>query len=244
MNITADEKQMYQVMKALYESGIPICFKGSMVLKACLNEAGYVDEVRRTVDIDANWNSEEPPTAEQLVSSLQSVLDRNNLQIDVQMFRMYAEDRSAGFMLTDRTTGAELFSIDMDVNRPMPETRLYEIAGLSFRGVSPTQMIADKVSAVSSNKVFRRVKDVIDLYYISKAFPFPKEAVLQALKNGGRTLDSFDGFLKRQDELRHAYDKFRVGEDVEKPPFEEVYLTVKKYIKGVLPRERKHEHQL
>ena len=40
MNITADEKQMYQVMKALYESGIPICFKGSMVLKACLNEAG------------------------------------------------------------------------------------------------------------------------------------------------------------------------------------------------------------
>ena len=110
MNITADEKQMYQVMKALYESGIPICFKGSMVLKACLNEAGYVDEVRRTVDIDANWNSEEPPTAEQLVSSLQSVLDRNNLQIDVQMFRMYAEDRSAGFMLTDRTTGAELFS--------------------------------------------------------------------------------------------------------------------------------------
>ena len=40
MNITADEKQMYRVMKALYESGIPICFKGSMVLKACLNEAG------------------------------------------------------------------------------------------------------------------------------------------------------------------------------------------------------------
>ncbi len=34
MNITAEEKLMYQIMKAIYESGIPINFKGSMVLKA------------------------------------------------------------------------------------------------------------------------------------------------------------------------------------------------------------------
>ena len=60
MNITADEKQMYQVMKAIFDSGIPICFKGSMVLKACLHQAGFSDEVRRTVDIDANWISERP----------------------------------------------------------------------------------------------------------------------------------------------------------------------------------------
>lgn len=237
MNITADEKNMYQVMRALYESGIPICFKGSMVLKACLNEVGYTDEVRRTVDIDANWNSVDSPTAEQLVASLQSALDRHGLPIDVGIYRMYGEGRSAGFMLTDRATGAELFSMDMDVNRPIPETRIYEIAGLRFRGVSPTQMIADKVSTVSSNKVFRRVKDVIDLYYISKAFPFPKESVLQTLKNSGRTLERFDGFLQHTDELRHAYGKFRVGDDVEKPSFEEVYLTVKNYIKDVLPRE-------
>jgi len=34
MKITAEEKLMYKVMKAIYESGIPISFKGSMVLKA------------------------------------------------------------------------------------------------------------------------------------------------------------------------------------------------------------------
>ena len=32
---------MYAVMKAIYDSGIPVNFKGSMVLKACLLEAGY-----------------------------------------------------------------------------------------------------------------------------------------------------------------------------------------------------------
>ena len=47
MNITAEEKIMYKVMKAIYDSGIPISFKGSMVLKACLIEAGYDDETMK-----------------------------------------------------------------------------------------------------------------------------------------------------------------------------------------------------
>lgn len=70
MNITAEEKLMYEVMKAIYDSGIPISFKGSMVLKACLMEAGFTEDIRHTVDIDANWNSDTPPTAEQMVESL------------------------------------------------------------------------------------------------------------------------------------------------------------------------------
>ena len=59
MKISAEEKLMYTVMKAIYESGIPISFKGSMVLKACLMEAGFTDDTRHTVDIDANWYSDE-----------------------------------------------------------------------------------------------------------------------------------------------------------------------------------------
>lgn len=31
MNISAEEKLMYAVMKAIYDSGIPMSFKGSMV---------------------------------------------------------------------------------------------------------------------------------------------------------------------------------------------------------------------
>ena len=172
MDITASEMQMYMVMKSLYDSGIPICFKGSMVLKALLNEAGFTDNVRRTVDIDANWNFDEPPTSEQLIASLQSALDHNKLQIDVKLVRMYGDERSAGFILTDRKTKSELFSMDIDINRPMPETRLYEIAGMRFYGVSPTQIIADKICVVSSNRVYSRIKDVIDLYYISKVFSY------------------------------------------------------------------------
>ena len=57
MNISAEEKLMYAVMKAIYDSGIPMNFKGSMVLKACLLEAGYTEETRHTVDFPGMWTS-------------------------------------------------------------------------------------------------------------------------------------------------------------------------------------------
>ncbi|MDD4496309.1 MAG: nucleotidyl transferase AbiEii/AbiGii toxin family protein, partial [Eubacteriales bacterium] len=209
MNITAEEKLMYKVMKAIYDSGIPISFKGSMVLKACLLEAGYSEETRHTVDIDANWNSDAPPSAGQMTASLQRAIEKSGIDLEVSIYRMYGEERSAGFELTERSTGVILFSMDIDVNRPVPPTKIYEVEGLRFCGVSLSQMIADKISAISTDKVFRRVKDVVDLYYISKVFDLGRTDIMQTLKNAGRTLGNFHGFLYRAEELRHSYKKFR-----------------------------------
>lgn len=235
MQLTAEEKLMYAVMKAIYASGIPISFKGSMVLKACLMEAGFSEDTRHTVDIDANWNSNTPPSGDQMVDSLQNALKKHGIDLDVSIFRMYGEGRSAGFDLKDKDTDEVVFSMDIDVNRPIPPTKIYEVEGLRFCGVSSSQMIADKVSAISTDKVFRRVKDVVDLYYISKVFPFNKVEVDQILQNSGRSLANFHGFLNRTEELRHSYEKFRFEGGVYKPSFEEVYGTVKTYIKDVLP---------
>lgn len=235
MNITAEEKLMYDVMKAIYDSGIPVSFKGSMVLKACLAESGYTEDTRHTVDIDANWYSDVPPSGEQMVESLQKAISGDGINLKVSIYRMYGEGRSAGFELKDKDSGEILFTMDVDVNRPVPPTKIYEVAGVKFRGVSPIQMIADKVAAISTDKVFRRIKDVVDLYYISNVFAFDKAAVLDTLKNSGRILENFDGFLNRSDELQHSYEKFRFAGDVTKPPFDEVYQEVKSYIHEVLP---------
>lgn len=239
--MNSKEKLMYEGMKAIYEQSMPICFKGSMVLKACLLEAGYVEEVRHTVDIDANWNSDTPPSADTMISALQTAIDKAGIDAKVRIYRMYGEGRSAGFTFADRETDEELFLMDIDVNRPIPDTQIYEIEGLCFRGVSPTQMIADKVSAISTEKVFRRIKDVVDLYYLSKVFSFDKADVLRTLKANGRKLNHFQGFLQQPEELRHAYEKFRLGGDVHKPPFDEVYAAVKKFLKDVLPKEKSRE---
>ena len=237
MQLTAEEKLMYAVMKVIYESKIPINFKGSMVLKACLMEAGYTEDTRHTVDIDANWHSDTPPSGQQMEESLQNALNTSGIDLNVSIYRMYGDGRSAGFELKDKDTDDVIFSMDIDVNRPVPPTKIYEVEGLRFCGVVPSQMIADKVSAVSTKKVFRRIKDVVDLYYISKVFPFKKAEVEQVLKNSGRYLDAFYEFLHQYDELKHSYDRFRFEGGVFKPPFDEIYDTVKSYIKDVLPKE-------
>lgn len=237
MKLTAQEKLMYDVMKAIYDSGIPISFKGSLVLKACLLEAGYSEETRHTVDIDANWHTDEPPTAEQMVESLQSALISAGIDLDVTLHRMWGEKCSAGFELTHPSSGETIFTMDIDVNRPIPPTKLYEMEGIRFRGVSPSQMIADKLAVVSSKRVFSRIKDVVDIYYISKVFEFDAVAVIQTLSDSGRSLGTFSEFTHRTEDLRHAYDKFRFSGVDNKPQFEEVYCSVKSYIKDVLPAE-------
>ncbi|MCQ2452678.1 MAG: hypothetical protein MJ075_06045 [Oscillospiraceae bacterium] len=242
MKITAEEKLMYSVMKAIFDSGIPINFKGSMVLKACLMEAGYVEDMRHTVDIDANWYSDTAPTAAQMLESLQGAIEKSGINLRVSLYRMYGEGRSAGFELIDPTTEDILFTMDMDVNRPMSPTKLYEVAGVKFRGVAPVQMIADKVFVLSTDKVFRRVKDVVDLYYISQVIPLDKSMLIETLQNSERVLDTFDGFLHRVDDLRHSYEKFRFAGDVEKPSFDDVYYTVRTYVKDILPKERNRDY--
>lgn len=237
MSISAEEKLMYAVMKAIYDSGIPMSFKGSMVLKACLLEAGFTEETRHTVDIDANWYSDTAPSAEQMVSSLQKALRNCDIDLNVSLYRMYGEGRSAGFELSDAATGDVLFTMDVDVNRPASMTKIYEVNGIRFCGAAPSQMIADKISVISTDKVFRRIKDVVDLYYISKVFAFNKAEVLEALKNSGRSLDSFNGFLHRPDDLHHSYEKFRFSGNMDKPPFDEIYVSVKTYVKDILPEE-------
>ena len=243
MNISAQEKIMYDVMKAIYDSGIPVSFKGSMVLKACLLEAGYAEETRHTVDIDANWNSDIEPTAEQMVESLQNAIDKSGVNLEVHLYRMHGEKRSAGFELIDRSTKEPLFTMDIDVNRPAPATKIYEIDGIRFCGASPAQIIADKLSAISTDKVFRRIKDVVDLYYISKVFEFNAADIRRTLKNSERDLDNFDSFLHRVNDLEHAYEKFRFAGDVDKVPFEEIYKSVKNFIKAVLPKEKKRDFE-
>ena len=151
---------------------------------------------------------------------------------------MYGEGRSAGFELTDPGTGEILFTIDMDVNRPVQPTQIYEVVGLRFRGVSPDQMLADKISAISTDKVFRRVKDIVDLYYLSQVFAFDLDRLQQTLTNSGKVLEDFHGFLHGTADLRHAYEKFRFTGGVNKPPFDEVYAKVKAYLKDVLPADQ------
>lgn len=172
-----------------------------------------------------------------MVESIQNALDNNGILLEVSIYRMYGEGRSAGFELKDKGTGEVLFTMDVDVNRPAVPTKIYEVIGIKFSGVTASQMLADKIFVTSSNKVFRRIKDVMDLYYLSKVIEYDSKDVLRTIDNSGRKLGDFEGFINRTDDLRHSYEKFRFSGGVNKPPFEEVYQSVKQYIGEFIPAD-------
>ncbi len=224
-------------MKAIFESGIPMSFKGAMVLKACLIEAGYPEEIRHTIDIDANWNFEKQLTSEQIAASLENALKSEGIDLHVCVYRDYGESRSAGFELKDPHTNETICSMDVDVNRPLQPTKIYWIDDFRFRGITPAQMLADKICAVSTNKVFRRIKDVVDLYYLSGIIDLNSAEIMNLIINSGKSLENFDGFLHDAQSLKHAYQKYRFSGDVSKPEFEVIYCSVKSYIEDFLPKK-------
>ncbi len=128
--------------------------------------------------------------------------------------------------------------MDIDVNKIACKTKIYSIENISFCGVTPIQIITDKILVLSSDKIFRRIKDLVDLYYISKVFTLDKSEILKTLKNNDRELNDFDAFLNRKEELLHAYDKFRYRGNEDKIPFEEIYSKVKTYIESLLPKRK------
>lgn len=159
----------------------------------------------------------------------------------VGISRPYGERRSAGFEIKNRETDEILFTMDIDVNRPVPPTKIYEIESFRFCGVTLSQMTADKICSISSDSIFRRIKDVTDLYYISKITNLDKTDILNTLKNSDRKLGDFHAFLNRADELKHSYDKFRFEGRVTKPSFETVYGAVKTFIADILPDSEKQD---
>ena len=229
MNISLEEKLMYDVMHALYVSGIPISFKGSMVLKACLLEMDFIEDTRHTVDIDGNWIGETSPSINQMATSIQKALEQNNIMLNVNAYRQYGEGRSAGFEFIDRKNKEVLFTMDIDVNRTTFTTKIYEIDNIKFEGVSLNQIVADKVSVISTDKIFRRIKDVIDLYYVLKVSEVNIFEVIQIIQATRKTLGNFNAFNNKRSELEHAYDKFRFSGSINKPKFEDVYNLISSF---------------
>lgn len=147
------ENEMYRVMAVFCSGGIPIDFKGAMVLHAFLYENGLTETaIRPTRDIDANW-----------------------------------------------------------------------------------------LSAVSTGKVFQRIKDILDLYYLSQCFRMDSPKIKRVLRQTNSPLQSFDEFRNNVSDLEHACDKFRFVGNAEKPSFHHVYTSVTKYISDFLPKKPQNQ---
>lgn len=226
--MNSKEKIMLEVMAELSLAHAPVAFKGAMLLKLALEE-NPSSVVRATKDLDGDWLKANV-SMEQMKSIVEKAVQKVNPDLSVFVFREFGENKSAGFWILNQNE-ERIFSIDLGI-RPHPFQQNYQISyqgqPLYIRGATLPKMLSDKICAIASPKVFRRAKDLVDVYILSHCKDINLLDVHRMIHAGGRTLGTFEEFRTRQEDLKHAYEKLANVEN--KPEFSVLYGRLEKFL--------------
>lgn len=223
---------LYRVMEELSNAGIPIVFKGAMVLNLAIRYNNPSKVERMTRDIDGDWVGEFP-TMEEMENALRNAVNKVDSSLDIQISRIFGERKSAGFKIVNEM-GEKIASIDLSVrqNRFSSQYISY-VNGVSITGASLSKMLSDKIYAISGPNVCRRIKDVLDIYVMSFVTKINTDELCQIWRETGRKLGKFEAYEMQIAELREAYDKMKGIKN--KPDFREVYYRVNDIVSDFKP---------
>lgn len=226
---------LYRIMEELANSSVPIVFKGAMVLNLITHSNNPSAVERMTQDIDGDWTGERP-TMEQIELVLRRAVKNINPLMDVKKHRDYGEKRSAGFQIIDREN-RKIASIDLSVRQnthSVPYTSY--INGVTITGASLEKMLSDKLSAVSGEHIYRRVKDLLDIYVMSFISEFQIVEIYDIWQKTGRIPGDFSHFRNHKTEISQAYDRLKGIQN--KPEFSELYNRLSVFLKPFYEKEQ------
>lgn len=225
---------LYRVMEELSNAGIPIVFKGAMILNLALRENNPSKVERLTRDIDGDWVGE-LPTMDEMESALRSAVKRVDVSLDIRANRTFGERKSAGFMIVSKN-GEKVASIDLSVRQnQFCSPYISYVNGISINGASLSKMLSDKIYAISGESVCRRMKDILDIYVLSFITEIKPGELFRIWKETDRILGDFEAYKTRISDLKEAYDKMKGIKN--KPDFFEVYNRVNDVICKVYQRK-------
>jgi hypothetical protein len=220
------EKTMYRILGAISAMDAPIVFKGALITKLVLSENGFSSALRQTKDIDANWVGE-APTMEGLENAVSQALDVLDGEYRAVATREYSEKQTAGISIVNTATEKEIVSMDIGI-KPVSGSRLYYYGEIGIKGVLPNEILADKISVLSGRYIFRRAKDMFDVYALAHCVRVVMSEIYDVQRMNGREFGAFSEFLLRRNDIEHAYARLKGIEG--KPDFDEVYAYLDKFL--------------
>jgi len=220
------EQLMYKVLGKISETNAPIIFKGALIAKLILAENGFSKLDRITRDIDANW-VDTPPSMCVLVETVNQSLETFKGALRAEAMRVYTEKKSAGISIIDTVTGDRIISMDITI-KPVTGSRVYHYGEASIRGVLVNEILADKITALSGIKMFRRSKDLIDVYALTQCVKVLTTEIFEVINSKQLELGDFSELLTRRDDVEHAYKKLQGIKG--KPSFDNIYLYMTKFV--------------
>lgn len=228
---------LYNVMEEMANAGVPIVFKGAMVLNLAIRDNNPSKVERATRDIDGDWIGE-LPTMEEMEKALRNAVKKVDSSMDVQANRVFGERKSAGFRIVNEN-GEKVAGVDLSVRQNrFCRPYISYVNGVSIKGASVLKMLSDKVYAVSGEQVCRRMKDILDIYVLSFITEIDAGGVYRIWEETGRKPGDFEAFRTKSAELKEAYDKMKGVKN--KPDFIDVYTRVSNVV-GILGLQRENE---
>lgn len=224
--MTDKEKTMYEILGKISETDAPIVFKGALITKLILAEHRYTTLERSTRDIDANWIGTPPPMSE-LEDSVNLSLKSFDGKFRAEAFREYGDKKSAGLYIIENATDDKMVKIDIDI-RPIYGSRTHHYGEIKIRGVLANEILADKITVLSKPVMFRRAKDLIDVYALTHCVKVLTPEIFAIIASKHLELGEFTELLTRCDDVEHAYNKLKGIEG--KPLFDDVYAYLTKFV--------------
>lgn len=223
-----EEEFLYRLMSMLYSMNIPIVFKGALVLKVVQYQYGNPAMIEReTHDLDGDWVGS-TPSMEYLTSVLQTAVNNLGYNVRVEAYRDYGDRKSAGFNFIRRDTGDLFTTMDLSI-RSNSCLQLYSfIDGITFCGQSINKIIVDKISVCASRSIFRRIKDIIDLYILSYCWNGYSKDLVELSIYLSKSFSDLSRLTDYYNELEHAYSKYKNKASV--LPFSVVHSRVVNFL--------------
>ena len=231
--MTEQERFMYQILGKITGSNAPIVFKGALITKLILAENGYVDLGRATTDIDADWIGE-PPSMESLTGMINQSLGDFQNKLYAAASREYTARQTAGISIIDKATNKEVIAMDIGM-RPIIGSKDYYYGEIRIRGVLINQILSDKIVVLSSDRLFRRAKDIVDVYALSHCTKVKTMEIFDTCEKIGREIKAFDAFHARKNEVEHAYNKLKNIDG--KPHFDDIYNYLDKFLRPFVEKD-------
>ena len=187
--------------------------KGGSVLISKMIENNRLDLYRKTTDLDMHCDKREVWI--DFYTNIESILNSNKLGyvykiIDRRSQRKgFDKSDSIKFSLSDTNFDKAIeFKIDMNINSNAIITCDYSPI-LNMTTYDALTMLSDKITVVSSQKIYRRIKDLYDLCILVSLYDFTYYDVIEHIrkKHSGVKLEDMiisDNFSS----LEHAFSKY------------------------------------
>ncbi len=217
---------LYEVVYEISKENVPIIFKGGLALKDILNTLEPKNNiVRKTIDIDGNWVGKNDYNL--ITNVIEKAISNINSSYKLVLFRYPDKNKSLGYKILDKN-GKLITKIDLDI-KENPFYIELTINDVNVKYSSLEKIFADKLFVLSSQFIFRRIKDLLDVYLILNNTNINIEKVKEILKFDNKKLDNFHTLLENKDVIEQGYLKLEGV--IKKPLFSDVWNKVIDYLK-------------